>query len=63
MGPKTLIWKLDSLDSNRISKVKFSGFDTLYLYRSLQPKNLVKKNCDLVMTFVMPHLLTLAPKK
>ena len=26
------------------------------------PKILLK-NCDLVMTFVMPHLLTLAPKK
>ena len=50
----SIFWKLDSLDSYRISKVKFSGFDTLCtgLYN---PKILLKHSDGLV---VWSHYVT-----
>ena len=68
-GERILVsWSKPRLTTvNLHSFVVFSA-STIVLLRVLHIcclllRNLVKKNCDLVMTFAMPHLLTLAPKK
>ena len=68
-GERILVsWSKPKLTTvNLHSFVVFSA-STIVLLRVLHIcclllRNLVKKNCDLVMTFAMPHLLTLAPKK